>query len=156
MSLVQELKTEQVSHLDLTGFCQVRPDTAVADALAQMREHSVNVCLITEGEALKGIFTDRDVLFKVAAHSGVLNQPIETVMTRNPVTVTPDTAAAVALQLMDEKGFRNLPVVGADGRILGTMTHQAVITYLATRYPIEILNRPPRPDQFPRKPEGGD
>ena len=32
----------------------------------------------------------------------------------------------------------------------------AVINYLAARYPIEVLNRPPRPDQFPRKQEGGD
>jgi hypothetical protein len=56
---------------------------------------------------------------------------------------------------MDENHFRNLPVIKADGEILGDMTHQAVIAYLAARYPVEVLNRPPKPDQFPRKPEGG-
>ncbi|MCA9899094.1 MAG: CBS domain-containing protein, partial [Anaerolineales bacterium] len=77
------------------------------------------------------------------------------IMTANPVTVTPDTSAADALWLMDEKKFRNLPVVGRDGKIRGNMTHQAVISFLAARYPVEVLNRPPRPDQFPRKQEGG-
>ncbi len=156
MSLEQELKKEQVAHLDLTGFCLVAADTAVQDALNQMRNQQVNVCMVTAGEQLVGIFTDRDVLSRVATQQGVLSQPIETVMTTNHITVTPETSAAAALWLMDAKGIRNLPVVEADGRILGAMTHQAVIRYLAARYPIEVQNRPPNPEQYPRKPEGGD
>jgi hypothetical protein len=35
------------------------------------------------------------------------------------------------------------------------MTHQSIIHYLASRYPVEVQNQPPRPDQFPRKAEGG-
>jgi CBS domain-containing protein len=120
-----------------------------------MRQQNVNMCMVTTGERLTGIFTDRDVLSRVAAQAEVLTQPIDTVMTPNPITVGPETSAAEALWLMDEKGIRNLPVVTADGRILGAMTHQAVINYLAARYPIEVQNRPPHPEQFPRKPEGG-
>lgn len=156
MSLEQELKSERVSHLDLTGFCQVDSGTAVRDTLTKMRSQETNVCLITEGDTLKGVFTDRDVITKVATNLEILNQPIDQVMTVNPITVKPDTSAADALWLMDDKGFRNLPVVESNGRIVGNMTHQAVISYLAARYPIEVLNRPPRPDQFPRKQEGGD
>ncbi len=156
MSLEQELKAEQVVHLDLTGFCLVAAGTAVQEALNQMREQQVNVCMVTTGDKLAGIFTDRDVLSRVAPHPETLAQPIETVMTADPITIGPETSAAAALWLMDAKGFRNLPVVGEDGRILGAMTHQAVIRYLAARYPIEVQNRPPHPEQFPRKPEGGD
>lgn len=156
MSLEQELKTEQVTHLDLTGFCMVASGTAVQDALNEMRRQNVNVCMVTAGEKLAGIFTDRDVLSRVSTQPNVLSQPIETVMTADPITIGPETSAAAALWLMDAKGFRNLPVVDADGRILGAMTHQAVIHYLAARYPIEVQNRPPHPEQFPRKPEGGD
>jgi CBS domain-containing protein len=156
MNLEQELTTEQVGHLDLLGFCQVVGGTAVRQALNQMREQQVNVCLVTEGDALTGILTDRDVLTRVANHPETLDQPIETVMTANPITVGPETSAAQALWLMDGHGFRNLPVVGADGHVLGAMTHLAVIHYLAARYPIEVLNRSSKPDQFPRKREGGD
>jgi hypothetical protein len=56
---------------------------------------------------------------------------------------------------MDANHFRNLPAVDADGTIVGNMTHQSIINYLAARYPIEVLNQPPRPDQFPSKAEGG-
>jgi hypothetical protein len=41
------------------------------------------------------------------------------------------------------------------GKVVGNMTHQAIINYLAARYPIEILNLPPRPDQIPEQVEGG-
>ncbi|MCP4360326.1 MAG: CBS domain-containing protein [Chloroflexi bacterium] len=156
MSLKHELKAEQVAHLDLTEFCQVVSGTAVRDALTQMRRQKVNVCLVTVGNDLKGVFTDRDVMVRVATHSETLDQPIDEVMTADPITIRPTMSAAEALWLMDDKGFRNLPVVGDDGRLLGSMTHQAVINYLAARYPVEVLNRPPRPDQVSRKQEGGD
>ena len=156
MSLEQELKTEQVSYLNLSGFCQVDGTTAVRDVLHQMRKQKVNVCLITDGDVLKGIFTDRDVVLRVTTDLETLDRSIESVMTTNPITIKPDMSAAEALWLMDEKKIRNLPVVDANGHILGNMTHQTVIQYLAARYPVEVLNRPPRPDQFPRKQEGGD
>lgn len=155
MSLKEELISERVSHLDLSRFCQIPSGTAVRAALAEMRQNKTNVCLITNGASLVGILTERDVLTKVAATLDKLETAVDAIMTANPITVTPDTSAAEALWLMDDKRFRNLPVVGRDGSIKGNMTHQAVISFLAARYPLEVINRPPRPDQFPRKQEGG-
>jgi CBS-domain-containing membrane protein len=43
------------------------------------------------------------------------------------------------LLAMDKHHFRNLPVVDDNGRISGTMTHLAIIEFLATRYPTEVL-----------------
>ncbi|MCA9923445.1 MAG: CBS domain-containing protein [Anaerolineales bacterium] len=156
MSLEKELQNEQVAHLDLSGFSQIAKGATVKDALNQMRKDGHNVCLVTEKEHLVGILTDRDVITKIAAQPEMMGKSVEDVMTKNPITVTPQTSAKDALWLMDEKHIRNLPVVKNDGTIIGDMTHQAVISFLADRYPIEVLNRPPRPDQFPMKPEGGD
>lgn len=155
MSLKQELMSERVAHLDLSKFCQVPGGTAVRAALAEMRQSNTNVCLITEANKLVGILTERDVLTKVATAPEKLNVVVDEIMTANPITVTPNIAAAEALWLMDDKKFRNLPVIDEKGKIVGNMTHQAVIGFLAARYPVEVLNRPPRPDQFPRKQEGG-
>ena len=155
MSLKEELMNEQVSHLDLSGFCQIASGTAVRQSLANMRQNKTNVCLVTKDNELVGIFTERDVLTKVATNPANLDVAVDEIMTPNPITVTPETSAADALWLMDAKQFRNLPVVNKNGRIVGNMTHQAVISFLAARYPVEVLNRPPRPDQFPRKQEGG-
>lgn len=155
MSLKDELISERVSHLDLSKFCQIASGTAVRQSLANMRQNSTNVCLVTKDNKLVGILTERDVLTKVATNPENLDAAVDEIMTANPITVTPDTSAADALWLMDEKKFRNLPVVGRDGKIKGNMTHQAVISFLAARYPVEVLNRPPRPDIFPHKQEGG-
>ncbi|MCB8945865.1 MAG: CBS domain-containing protein [Ardenticatenaceae bacterium] len=155
MTLEQELQAEQVSHLDLSGFSQVASGTLVREAVATMRAERHNVCLIVADNQLIGIFTDRDVLRKVAADPETLNQSIDTVMTAEPITIQPDSSAATALRLMDDNHFRNLPAVDETGKIVGNMTHQAIVNYLATRYPVEVLNQPPRPDQFPSKAEGG-
>lgn len=155
MSLKQELMSERVAHLDLSRFCEIASGTAVRQALDEMRQHKTNVCLVVHGSDLVGILTERDVLTKVATAPQNLDKPVEAIMTPKPITVKPDSSAADALWLMDEKKFRNLPVVDDNGRIHGNMTHQAVISFLAARYPIEVLNRPPRPGQFPSQQEGG-
>ena len=155
MNLKEELQAEEVSHMALTGFSQVASGATVRETLAVMQKQGHNVCLTLDEGELKGIFTDRDVLRKVAAHPENWDKAIDLFMTPDPVTVTPDYPAANALWLMDQNHFRNLPVVDEDGRITGILTHLAVINYLAAHYPIEILNLPPRHDHFPEQPEGG-
>lgn len=156
MTLEQELQNEQVSHLDLSGFSQVVTGTTTRETIAKMRAERHNVCLVTADEKLIGIFTDRDVLRKVAANPEMLDKAIDAVMTKNPITIQPDASAATALRMMDDNHFRNVPAVETNGHIVGSMTHLAIVNYLATRYPIEVQNQPPRPDMFPRKAEGGD
>ncbi|MCB0065267.1 MAG: CBS domain-containing protein, partial [Caldilineaceae bacterium] len=153
MTLESELRAEKVIHLDLSGFSTASAETPVHAVVARMRAEKHNVCLITaDHDKLVGIFTDRDILTKVVDQPDVLTEPISNVMTPNPVTVTTDMSAADALRLMQRGHFRNLPVLDGAGKILGDMTHQSILDYLAARYPIEVLNLPPDPERFPRKP----
>ena len=121
-----------------------------------MRGAGGRTALIVRDGELIGIFTERDVMRRVAGTPEMLDGPIDAVMTPRPITILPDTSAADALWLMDDHHFRNLPVIDRQGHILGDMTHAAIIQYLAARFPVEVLNRSPRPDQYPSKPEGGD
>ena len=155
MNLKEDLHTEQVMHLDLNAFCQVERSTIVKDVVEVMRAEHVNVCLVMDNGMLCGILTDRDVMRRVAGYPEKWGESVETVMTPSPITIDPSASAAEALWLMDEKRIRNLPAVDGTGKVVGNMTHQAIINYLAARYPIEILNLPPRPDQIPEQAEGG-
>lgn len=160
MNLQTDLKSEHVSHLVVSGFAQVPAGTPVRDTLARMRADRRVVCLVVDGEEpatvqLVGIFTERDVMRKVVDVPGMLDRPVDEAMTLDPITIGPDASAADALRLMDEHHVRNLPVVDGSGKLLGIMTHQAIIQFLADRYPVEVLNRPIDPEQFPRKAEGG-
>ncbi len=155
MSLESELRSERVSHLRLSGFTAVPVGTSVSNALNQMRTERKTVCLVTQERRLVGIFTERDVLRRVVGKPGMLDIPIDGVMTTDPISVGPEASAASALRLMEKHHIRNLPVVDAQGQIVGSMTHMAVIDWLAAHYPVEVLNRPPDPERFPRKAEGG-
>ncbi len=155
-SLKEELESQQVRHLDLSRYCAVSSGTPVREALALMRAEEGRPLLVLRGEELLGIFTERDVLQRVVGRPETLDGPVDAVMTARPITVLPDTPTAQALWLMDDHHFRNLPVVDAQGRIVGDMTYAALVHYLAARYPVEVQNRPLRPEQYPSKPEGGD
>lgn len=155
MTLKEELKSEDVMHLDSQAYCLVALGTPVRDVVAQMRAEKATVCLINDGQDLVGIFTVRDVLRRVAPDPASWDRPIETVMTAQPVTICPDASIAEALWLIDEKGIRDLPIMDEGGVISGNVTHNSFMEYLAARYPTEILNLPPRPDQFADQVEGG-
>ena len=156
MSLESELRSEQVTHLDLSGFSRVSGGTTVAETLEKLQTDRHNVCLILDSDsALIGIFTERDVLRKIVDQPEALKAPIDDFMTPNPITVAPTASAAAALQLMDQHRFRNLPVVDKSGTIIGNMTHQAIIEFLAARYAVDILNLPPDPELVSDQAEGG-
>lgn len=94
----------------------------VAEAARLMKQSGVGALLVVDGERLAGIFTERDVLFRVVAEG---RNPDATllaeVMTRNPRSITPDRPFAHALHLMYEGEFRHVPVV-ENGRPLGMVS----------------------------------
>lgn len=155
MDLKEDLRTEQVNHMDLTSFCFAESGSTIRQVVEDMRQKNVNVCLIVKEDDLVGILTDRDVLRHVPGHNEIWDKPINSIMTPDPITIDPTASAADALWLMDQNKIRNLPAVDSSGKVVGNMTHQAIINYLAGRYPTEIINLPPNPNQFPDQVEGG-
>ena len=103
---------------------QLSQHDTVRGAADLMKARKCGSVLITAGDALVGIFTERDVVFRVVAEG---RDPAKTrlgeVMTANPVTVGPHEPAISALRLMEDSGFRHLPVVD-DGRILGVVSRR--------------------------------
>jgi CBS domain-containing protein len=149
MSLERDLQSEQVIHLDLTGFTEVESGTTTRATVDLMQQNGHNCALVIQAGAIKGIFTDRDVLRKVVDSPAVWDGPIDTVMTPNPVTVHANDPADKALRIMDDHHFRNVPVIDNDGQVIGNLTHHAIIKYLADRFPESVYNLPPDPDSVP-------
>jgi len=102
-----------------------RPATAnVFDAVCAMCDRGVGRLLVTEGGRLAGIFTERDLLNRVvAADREPRATPLADVMTANLTTISPKATALEALRLMEDTGYRHLPVV-ADGRALGILSRR--------------------------------
>ena len=97
-------------------------EITVSAAAQLMQQHHVSAVLITEGERLAGIFTERDALFRViAAGRDPSATRVADVMTRDPRTISPDRPFGHALHLMYEGGFRHVPVV-ENGRPLSMVS----------------------------------
>jgi CBS domain-containing protein len=95
----------------------------VRDAAREMAAKRIGALMITEQGRLQGIFTERDVMTKVVAAGRDPDKTVlADVMTRNPDTVRPDSLALKALEMMRESGYRHLPVLEADGRIVGIVS----------------------------------
>ena len=95
-------------------------DESVMDAVRYMAIRRIGAVLVGKNGKLEGIFSERDLLMRVVARGLDPDAtPLHRAMTPNPVTVAPNQTASEALALMHERGFRHLPVVGADGRVAG-------------------------------------
>ncbi len=88
------------------------PESTVREATEMMASRSVGAVLVVDSDALVGIFTERDVVFRVVARGlDPDTTRLSEVMTREPKTIAPDKAFGVAMALMHENGFRHLPVI---------------------------------------------
>jgi CBS domain-containing protein len=91
------------------------PTITVAKAAMLMAAKAVGAVMVVEGERLVGIFTERDLAFRVVARGlDVEETTLSQAMTADPCTVAPNRPFGYALTLMHEKGFRHLPVVEDD------------------------------------------
>jgi serine phosphatase RsbU (regulator of sigma subunit) len=114
----------------------VAPGCPVGETLALMNERHIGSVLVTDAGALVGIFTERDLLRRVAgAPADWLARPVAEWMTPNPHTVSPDGSWDEVAALMVRARVRRLPVV-ADGRVVGIVTAGDLMSRRA-----EYLNR---------------
>ena len=116
MDLAKNLKIDSVSRLHPAAPLVVPPTHSVAEAVEAMRRQSVGCVLVCEGERIRGIFTERDLLRRVLAVGKPLSTPVGLCMTPDPVTVHRKESIASAVRRMTEGGYRHLPVVDESGR----------------------------------------
>jgi CBS domain-containing protein len=89
-----------------------------------MRDRRIGAILVTGTDGrLVGLFTGRDAGGRVVAEAlDARTTPLAAVMTANPDTIGPNARAIEALRLMQDGGFRHLPIVDGE-RILGIVSH---------------------------------
>ncbi|WP_019551785.1 CBS domain-containing protein [Thermus scotoductus] len=125
----------------------VHPQATVLEALRKLAEHDIGALLVMEGERLLGIFSERDYARKLVLLGRFSKGTrVEEVMTREVITVTPETTLQEAMRLMTEHRVRHLPVL-EEGRVVGVVsigdavkaiiTEQEVLIEELSRYVME-------------------
>jgi CBS domain-containing protein len=98
------------------------PDATVQDACRTMRARRVGCVLITDPQRhLLGIFTGRDAVAMGAECKDMATTRLAEVMTPRPQTLGPGATALEALRLMQDGGFRHLPLVER-GMVVGIVS----------------------------------
>ena len=113
--LQKRLMEDTVAALKPRSAITVSPETPVQESIQLLKDKGVGCVLVMKGDTLTGIFSERDVLYKLVGKKHLL-QTIQTkkVMTPRPVTLNLDDSIRFALHQMSVGGFRHIPIVSSN------------------------------------------
>ena len=122
------------------------PHATVRQAIDMMHQQRLGYVLVVEQDHLLGIFTERDVLTKVAGRDVDIDRvQVRDLMTPNPECLGADDELVYALNQMSLGGYRHIPLLDDTGRPTGVVAMQHIVDYLVSLFPRDVLNLPPAP-----------
>src|SRR5207253_5214409 len=154
MDQLANARDQKVSVLPADDYVVVSPFTPLSQAIEAMKNDEGGCVIISDGGRVAGIVTERDLLTKVLGEEVDLQSPISQWMQPAVETLSSEATIGDAVRLMNEKSFRNIPLV-KKGELVGSISVFDIITYLAECYPKETMNLPPLPAQVMDTVDGG-
>ena len=119
----------------------VQPGSTIGELLLLMNHERIGSVLVCDGGKLIGIFTERDLLRRVAdAVVGWRNYPVTAWMTKNPHTIAPDVGWEEAVQMMSTRKVRHMPVIEND-LVVGILSTRMLMARRAEHLNAEVAER---------------
>lgn len=116
----------------------VQAGQSVFEAIADMDARNVGALIVKEAEKVVGIITERDYLRKVILKGRSSREtPVETIMTRDLLFVTPQHSVHQAMALMTQKRCRHLPVFDGE-RLVGMLSIGDLVKAIIARQEQQI------------------
>lgn len=115
-------------------FFSVDLHQSVADVARRMAELRVGAILVLEGDELRGIFSERDLMMRVVvARLEPEQTPVGSVMSTELATIDETATIEQAMELMGARNCRHLPVMSG-GKLVGFLSMRDVMHHdLATK-----------------------
>jgi len=154
MDRLRNARDQRVSVLQTDDYVAVSPQAPLSQAIEAMKNDEGGCVIISDNGRVAGIFTERDLLTKILGENVDLESPITRWMQPSVETLSPEATVGDAVRLMNERSFRNIPLVNR-GELVGSISVFDIITYLAECYPKATMNLPPLPAQVMDRVEGG-
>jgi len=105
------------------GAVHVDLNTSVKEIAKRMRESDIGAIPVQADGQLAGIVTDRDLACRALANSGAIEKmTAKDVMTSDVVCCSPDDEVELAIETMEAKKIRRLPVTDSHKAIIGMLT----------------------------------
>jgi CBS domain-containing protein len=112
----------------------VAPTALAREAIQQMVQNKIGCLLVVKNGELAGVFSERDVLNKVAPNLSALDRPVSDFMTASPVSLIKQDSIAYALHAMKLGGYRHLPVLNESGKPTGIISVRDILRFLCIRF----------------------
>ncbi len=108
----------------------VEPETSVYDAIGLMAERQVGALLVMAGEELRGIISERDYARKVILLGrSSKDTPVAEIMSRELITVSPESGVGECMRLMTDHRVRHLPVL-VSARVRGLVSIGDLVNFV--------------------------
>ena len=144
---MQALAAAHVSDLSPRPHARVAAEDAMWRVVAEMKAKGRGAVLVEDDGALVGIFTERDLLNRIDHDDALWSHVVvRDVMTPHPMVIREDDSLSEALRRLTAGHRRHLPIVDLRGRVLGMISIRDILSFVAERFPEEMMNLPPHPD----------
>ena len=101
----------------------VRPGDTLQSAAQLMDELNVGVLPVVDGGELIGILTDRDIVIRsTSAGQDPSTAKVADAMTTDAQTLQQDASVEEAVEVMEERQLRRVPVVNEAGQLVGIVS----------------------------------
>jgi CBS domain-containing protein len=121
-----------------TDVLKIEASATVFDAIKRIVELNVGSILVTEGDQVVGIMTERDYLRKVAVHGRTSHDTtVGEIMSSPLVYVTPQTTIDESMAIMTDRRIRHLPVV-EDDDVVGIISIGDVVKFQSNEQSFQI------------------
>jgi len=95
----------------------------VLEATRKMNDHKIGALVVSDGNRVVGIFTERDVLSRVVVTQQKADEvTVADVMTREVICCSPDTDLDEISAIMKTRRVRHVPVCTDGGALLGVIS----------------------------------
>lgn len=129
--LKRALVEDTVDEMQCRPLLQIRPTATIRQAVQTMAGSVTGSLMVVDEGRVIGIFTERDVLERVAEQfEKWANRPVSEVMTTDPTVVYETDPAAAAVAAIAIAGHRHVPVVGMDDRLVGVVSPRRVFDFI--------------------------
>lgn len=135
-------ETQTIGSIISGNLVTVQNSQSIHEAIDLMVKKKIGCVVVLTGTKATGIFTERDVVKRVAIKSlDAMKVSIQDVMTANFTAMPHSALIGEVLAEMYQKGFRNMPISGEKGDLVGIVSLGDVLKYARALDVDEIVRK---------------
>lgn len=115
----------------------IGPAKSISEAIALLAKHNIGALVVTEGDIIVGIISERDIVRKAVVLEDIFNTAVREVMTQDVIVGLPQDDIMSVANTMTERRFRHLPITDG-GKLIGIISIGDVLKAQRDKYLGEI------------------